>query len=72
MTAADGRTPEGYTPVSGGYEESGEQLYHAVAKIDGCWVPGKTARHLAGANFPFAHKEVQLVRRTIACHPSLC
>jgi len=61
IPASHGLIPEGYTAIQGGYEASGEQLFHAVAKIEGYWVPGKTARHLAGANFPFHHSERYLV-----------
>jgi hypothetical protein len=59
--AKDGQIPYGKEPIQGGYEESGEQLYHALAKIRDFWVPGKTGTHLKGANFPFAGREVRLV-----------
>lgn len=39
----------------------GEQLYHAIAKINDYWVPGKAGAHLHGANIPFAGKEVRMV-----------
>lgn len=61
VTTSEGKIPEGYTPVQGGYEIGGEQLYHAVAKIDGVWVPGKTGTHLHGANFPYNNREIRLV-----------
>ncbi|KAL7008892.1 hypothetical protein EMMF5_001639 [Cystobasidiomycetes sp. EMM_F5] len=61
VSCSGGHPPEEHTAVAGGYEEGGAPLYHAVAKIDGCWVPGKAAPHLEGANFPFAGKEVRLV-----------
>lgn len=63
--AKDGGVPEGREPIQGGYEESGEQLYHALARINGFWVPGKTGVHLKGANFPFAGREVRMVSNVI-------
>lgn len=59
--ASDGKVPEGREPIQAGYEESGEQLHHALARIQGFWVPGKTGAHLKGANFPFAGREVRMV-----------
>ena len=61
IAASNGKLPDALVPVQAGYEESGEQLYHALAKIDGYWIPGKSGLHLKGANFPFANKEVTLV-----------
>lgn len=61
VTSSHGKVPEGYTPVQGGYEVGGEQLYHAVAKINGVWCPGKTGVHLEGANFPWHNGETRLV-----------
>lgn len=52
-----GLIPQGRRPVDGGYEEGGQRLYHAVAKISGIDVPGKTAPHLNGANIPFGGEE---------------
>ncbi|KAF8656801.1 hypothetical protein AX16_002353 [Volvariella volvacea WC 439] len=52
-----GRIPEGRRPVEGGYEETGEKLYHAVAYISGVRVPGKTGEHLGGCNIGFAGSE---------------
>ena len=63
VKASHGRIPDGYTPVQGGYEDSGQQLYHALAKIEGHWVPGKTGLHLLGGNFPYHHQEVRMVSR---------
>lgn len=61
LETSKGDVPKDYEPVQGGYEEGGQQLFHALAKLQGCWIPGKTARHLNGANFPFDGKEVCLV-----------
>lgn len=63
--AKDGIVPEGREPIQAGYEESGEQLHHALARIQGFWVPGKTGTHLKGANFPFAGREVRMVSQII-------
>ena len=41
-----GRVPPGRRPVKGGFEKSGQELYHAVAVINGVKVPGKTGAHL--------------------------
>lgn len=60
VAATKGELPEGHHPVQGGYEKSGQQLFHALARLKGCWVPGKTGRHLGGANFPFDCTEVIL------------
>ena len=46
VSANHGVIPKGRRPVDGGYEASGERLYHAVAVISGVSVPGKTAVHL--------------------------
>jgi len=46
----EGEVPYGRRPVEGGYEESGEKLYHALVHINGIHVPGKTGHHLGGAN----------------------
>lgn len=70
--ATAGDIPEGKVPIQGGYEESGEQLYHALTRIDGFWVPGKTGKHLRGANFPYGGREVRIVSCEDAHSPSLC
>ncbi|GAA5946565.1 hypothetical protein JCM3775_002141 [Rhodotorula graminis] len=62
VSAADGKIPKGRRPVEGGFEESGQHLFHALTNIDGVWVPGKTAEHLRGANFGFGGGET--VRKT--------
>ncbi|QRV75509.1 hypothetical protein RhiJN_03524 [Ceratobasidium sp. AG-Ba] len=52
-----GGVPQGRVPVEGGYE--GENpLYHAYAEIQGVKVPGKTGRHLGGANVAFGGREM--------------
>lgn len=61
VKASHGRVPDGYAPVQGGYEDTGQQLYHALAKIEGHWVPGKTGLHLLGGNFPYHHREVRMI-----------
>ncbi|KAJ7618725.1 hypothetical protein FB45DRAFT_170772 [Roridomyces roridus] len=55
-----GRIPKGYTPVDGGYEITGQKLYHAVANVGGIFVPGKTGPHLAGCNIAMGDREVIL------------
>lgn len=61
VQASHGNLPEGYSVVQGGYEESSEQLFHAVAKLDDVWVPGKTGIHLSGAHFAFKGEEIVLL-----------
>jgi len=58
VPTSHGRVPEGRRPVDGGYEESGHRLYHAVAVVHGCSVPGKTGAHLGGAHVPFGGSEI--------------
>ena len=41
-----GQVPPGRRPVKGGFEKSGQELYHAVATINGVRIPGKTGAHL--------------------------
>ncbi|GAA5821793.1 hypothetical protein JCM10212_005331 [Sporobolomyces blumeae] len=53
VRASYGQIPKGRRPVEGGFEESGEHLFHAVMEINGIMVPGKTGQHLHGANFPW-------------------
>lgn len=52
-----GELPPGRRLVEGGYEANGEKLYHALAKIGEVEVPGKTGKHLGGANIPFGGYE---------------
>jgi len=50
----NGDIPSGRRPVQGGYESNGEKLFHALGKINGIDVPGKTGRHLvSGSLTPF-------------------
>lgn len=49
IPARHGIIPQSRRPVDGGYEASGERLYHAVAVISGVSVPGKTAVHLGAS-----------------------
>lgn len=47
-----GRIPDGGRPVEGGYEETGEKLYHGVALVQNepvLWVLGKCGEHLVSA-----------------------
>jgi len=53
VSARDGVIPEGCVPVDGGYEETGERLYHAHHDESGRPSIGKTAPHLGGAEIPF-------------------
>lgn len=46
VLASHGQIPPGRRPVKGGFEKSGQELYHAVATINGVKVPGKTGAHL--------------------------
>lgn len=57
VVADQGHIPEGRRPVDGGFEASGERLYHAVGLVQGISVPGKTAPHLRGANVAFGEEE---------------
>jgi hypothetical protein len=45
VDAWDGVIPEGRIPVDGGYEETGERLYHAHDSVYPLY-PGKTAPHI--------------------------
>jgi len=63
----NGEIPPGRRPVEGGYESNGEKLYHALGNIDGVDVPGKTGKHLGGANIPFASYEHILREYKILC-----
>jgi len=51
----NGEIPPGRRPVQGGYESNGEKLYHAVGKINGMDVPGKTGRHLVSGSLLSIH-----------------
>ena len=53
-----GQVPPGRRPVKGGFEKSGQELYHAIALINGVKVPGKTGAHLVRPlpHFLIAHR----------------
>ncbi|KAH8092590.1 hypothetical protein BXZ70DRAFT_950585 [Cristinia sonorae] len=57
VTTSKGKVPPGKRPIEGGYEDHTGKLYHALAKIQGVKVPGKTGEHLGGANIPFGGGE---------------
>lgn len=46
VPASHGRLPQGRRAIEGGYEESGQKLYHALAVVSGVQVPGKAGEHL--------------------------
>jgi Protein of unknown function (DUF3421) len=46
VQTSHGRIPPARRPVKGGFENTGAELYHAAAMIDGVRVPGKTGVHL--------------------------
>ncbi|KAI9503744.1 hypothetical protein BX070DRAFT_140733 [Coemansia spiralis] len=49
---------QGFTPVEGGYEETGEPLFIAKTMYDGSQQLGKCAPHIKkGMSFPYGHKE---------------
>ncbi|KAG2074226.1 hypothetical protein BDR04DRAFT_198880 [Suillus decipiens] len=52
-----GRIPYNRIPVAGGYEEDGRPLYHAMGRVEGTQVPGKTGEHLGGCNVAFGGAE---------------
>ncbi|GJN94746.1 hypothetical protein Rhopal_007838-T1 [Rhodotorula paludigena] len=41
-----GQIPKGRRPVEGGFEASGQHLFHALTFINEVQVPGKTGEHL--------------------------
>ncbi|PFH49004.1 hypothetical protein AMATHDRAFT_123775, partial [Amanita thiersii Skay4041] len=57
VTTSHGRIPPGRRPISGGFEESGRPLYHAMAVVNGTRVPGKTGEHLGGCNVGYGGRE---------------
>jgi Protein of unknown function (DUF3421) len=46
VPTSHGRIPPLRRPIKGGFENTGAELYHALAVIDGVKVPGKTGTHL--------------------------
>ncbi|KAK4194490.1 hypothetical protein QBC40DRAFT_319439 [Triangularia verruculosa] len=57
VEAERGHPPPLRRPILGGYEADGKRLYHAIALVDGVWVPGKAAPHLNGAQVAYDDKE---------------
>ncbi|KAG8727436.1 hypothetical protein FRC12_022504 [Ceratobasidium sp. 428] len=57
VPASGGVNPDGRMPVEGGHEGGG-RLYHAYAEIDGIKIPGKSGRHLGGANIGHDRREI--------------
>lgn len=46
VITSNGQIPHGRQPIVGGYEDTGAQLYHALARVNNVEVPGKTGAHL--------------------------
>jgi len=67
VTTGHGKIPLSRRPVEGGYEEDGARLFHAIAYIDGVWVPGKTGEHLGAANIPFGGERTVPENYQILC-----
>ena len=68
VPASNGQLPDGLRPVEGGYEAAGQHLFHAVAQIDGVWVPGKAGQHLfEGSAFAFGGHEVSRRDYQVLC-----
>jgi hypothetical protein len=55
VVTSRGQVPPGRRPVKGGFERSGQELYHAVAVVNGVKVPGKTGAHLVRLPPPLPH-----------------
>lgn len=53
-----GKLPHNRILIDGGFEEDGRPLYHAMGKVDGVPVPGKTGEHLGGCHIPFGCSEI--------------
>ncbi|KAJ8454724.1 hypothetical protein ONZ45_g19190 [Pleurotus djamor] len=67
VPTSGGHIPSGRKPIEGGYEESGQKLYHALGQVQGIWIPGKTGEHLGAANVPFGGQEIPLREYSILC-----
>jgi len=67
VPASGGVLPHGRRPVEGGYEEDGSKLYHAIAIVNDCRVPGKAGVHLGGANVAFGMQETYCREYEILC-----
>ncbi|KAK3379678.1 hypothetical protein B0T24DRAFT_612623 [Lasiosphaeria ovina] len=63
---AAGTPPPGRQPVVGGYE-NGRWLYHAIAQVDGVWVPGKAGPQFPGAMVAYADRENMVSPCKILC-----
>lgn len=63
----NGEIPPDRRPIEGGYESNGEKLYHALGDIGEVKVPGKTGKHLGGANIPFDGYEHVVREYKILC-----
>ena len=50
VPTTNGDIPPDRHPVEGGYESSGEKLYHALARIKDIDVPGKVGKHLVSVS----------------------
>jgi len=57
VPTSGGRIPPGRRPIEGGYEETGQRLYHGLVMHNGVRVPGKVGEHLGGCNFCFGGGE---------------
>lgn len=58
MPTSSGKLPDKRIVVNGGLEEDGLPLYHAMGKVEGVPVPGKTGEHLGGCRIPFGCNEI--------------
>jgi Protein of unknown function (DUF3421) len=53
VPTSHGRIPLGRQPIKGGFEYTGQELYHAAAVVHGIKIPGKTGIHLVcGSCYP--------------------
>lgn len=61
VPTSGGRIPPGRRPIEGGYEESGQKLYHGLVRHrhgdHTVLVPGKVGEHLGGCNYAFGDQE---------------
>ncbi|KAF5381990.1 hypothetical protein D9615_004325 [Tricholomella constricta] len=62
-----GQIPPGRRPIEGGYEETGEKLYHGLVTLNGVKVPGKTGEHLGACNVSFGGSEIAITEHEILC-----
>lgn len=57
VLTSEGQIPKGWSPIKGGFDTDGEELYHILAKVDeSVWVPGmvgsRTVSDSCTANSP--------------------